>query len=721
MKACFGRRLAAHLRRPRLELLEDRRVPSASPPVPSSFFFYDGDSAAFAIDNAGHLDGSGNFVSTPFFIAAGVQTGAAAAGNTVFVRRYDSGQNVVSTVPVASAGVQQGDVAAASDAAGDFIVAWLYGQTVNGVTTEGVEAQRFAAPSNPQDAPTPVGPPIQLLGPGSGFAPSGVSVAMNKDGTFVLTEESVQTASVNGLFTFTDQAEVQAFSASGAPTSAVIPLNTPSLPNGGFALARPAVAMDDAADFVVVWNSAGSVVAQRYNLLSGGYAAGSVVNVTSNSRFSGGQSPTVAMDAAGDFTVATSGGVQYFPVSGPPTTINVPFGYPSQAVGMDAQGDVAVAYIANGGPNGYEINVNVYSPDPPGVALTQSIVQAVPLTSAGFFSPGDLFLTMNGAGSFVVGGDLFFITPQGWSGHLFLASASSPPPGLPSPPPSSPSSPSSPPPSSSFTPLPSPTITAPSSGNVNSSSGSGFLVPDVEPTPAALVPTPFLAPSAAAAAPLPLPANPPEAPAPAAGLAAKPAALAGGGPTGRVGDISGAVFLDRNGNGVRDPNEAGVAGLTVFLDMHGDGVFHPGDPYTVTNAKGEYVFQNLPLNRTYQVRPVRQQYMVQTYPQKDAAHVVQLSDDHPAETDVTFGTVPFRPAAPPVRPAGAPETDSAAPQGKSDGDQSRNDVPPEGRDAAFGEGPFWRPAGLPLALVGFFALRFDRRRRADRRRFAPPT
>jgi uncharacterized repeat protein (TIGR01451 family) len=265
-----------------------------------------------------------------------------------------------------------------------------------------------------------------------------------------------------------------------------------------------------------------------------------------------------------------------------------------------------------------------------------------------------------------------------------------------------------------------------SSSSSSSSANAPFLVTALRPTAGgagngALV-LPFgLATSLSPAGLVPLTTVPPGAIPAAVETATVAANLAGGGSVPRVGDISGAIFLDRNGNGIRDPGEPGVAGQTVFIDMHGDGVFHLGDPYTVTNARGEYVFQNLPINRTYQVRPVKQQYMVQTYPQKDAAHVVQLSDDHPTETDVTFGTVPFRPAAPPVRPvgdSGEPMAPQPAPPpadpGQSGRDQSRN-------DAAFGEGSFWRPAALPLALVGFFALRFDRRRRTTGRGFRPPS
>jgi uncharacterized repeat protein (TIGR01451 family) len=290
----------------------------------------------------------------------------------------------------------------------------------------------------------------------------------------------------------------------------------------------------------------------------------------------------------------------------------------------------------------------------------------------------------------------------------------------------SPSDTSSPPVVSSFS-----SSSSPSSGS-SSSANAPLLVTALRPTAVGSGNGVFIPPInqgflTGFAGPLPPLVAPPESPSGAGASATVTAALSGGGSVSRAGEISGQVFLDPKGSGVREPGGPGVAGLQVFIDVHGDGTYHPDDPYTVTNDKGEYVFHNLLVNRTYQVRPVRQQYMVQTYPLQDAAQVVPLSDDHPSQTGVNFSTVPFRPAAPRVLPvgnSGAPSTPQQSPApadpGKSNGDQSRNDLPPGGRDEAFGEGPFWRPAALPLALAGFFALRLDRRRRTDRRRFAPP-
>jgi hypothetical protein len=200
----------------------------------------------------------------------------------------------------------------------------------------------------------------------------------------------------------------------------------------------------------------------------------------------------------------------------------------------------------------------------------------------------------------------------------------------------------------------------------------------------------------------------------------------------RPGDISGVVYLDDNANGVREPGERGLAGQKVFIDLDGDGRPGPGEPITVTNERGEYLFRGLPLNRTYQVRQQKPQFILQTYPNRDGPNEVRLSDDRPSAIDVNFGAVPVRPARPPIRPARTPEKDlppgpptpsqpvkPADAPGTPDNRESRNDAPPPGAsDAVFQAGTFWRAAAVPVALLAGAALGRDgsRRRAAGRRR-----
>ena len=77
--------------------------------------------------------------------------------------------------------------------------------------------------------------------------------------------------------------------------------------------------------------------------------------------------------------------------------------------------------------------------------------------------------------------------------------------------------------------------------------------------------------------------------------------------------ISGVVFADSNKNGVRDPLENGLAGITVYLDLNNNGALDPTDLQTVTsenlyytptvNEAGSYSFSHL-ASGTYAVRQV---------------------------------------------------------------------------------------------------------------------
>jgi hypothetical protein len=83
----------------------------------------------------------------------------------------------------------------------------------------------------------------------------------------------------------------------------------------------------------------------------------------------------------------------------------------------------------------------------------------------------------------------------------------------------------------------------------------------------------------------------------------------GGGNSGRplpplpappAGRIEGSHFDDLNGNGLRDPGEPGLPGITTFLDLNGNGRLDPEEPSTVSDASGNFRFSNLPPG-TYRV------------------------------------------------------------------------------------------------------------------------
>lgn len=59
------------------------------------------------------------------------------------------------------------------------------------------------------------------------------------------------------------------------------------------------------------------------------------------------------------------------------------------------------------------------------------------------------------------------------------------------------------------------------------------------------------------------------------------------------GIISGTVFVDSDGNGVRDGGEAASVGRTVFLDQDDDGVKDTTEPSSISNSSGAYSFGGL--------------------------------------------------------------------------------------------------------------------------------
>jgi hypothetical protein len=55
--------------------------------------------------------------------------------------------------------------------------------------------------------------------------------------------------------------------------------------------------------------------------------------------------------------------------------------------------------------------------------------------------------------------------------------------------------------------------------------------------------------------------------------------------------VSGTVFADANGNGVRDAGENGVNGVRVYLDTNGNGVRDLGEPSAVTSSRLSVSFE----------------------------------------------------------------------------------------------------------------------------------
>jgi subtilisin family serine protease len=79
------------------------------------------------------------------------------------------------------------------------------------------------------------------------------------------------------------------------------------------------------------------------------------------------------------------------------------------------------------------------------------------------------------------------------------------------------------------------------------------------------------------------------------------------------GDITGRVYSDNNGNGVFDTGEPTLSGWTVYLDANNNGVHDGGELSRVTDAQGDYAFDDL-TPQQYVVRTVLPAGYVQTSP-----------------------------------------------------------------------------------------------------------
>jgi hypothetical protein len=87
-----------------------------------------------------------------------------------------------------------------------------------------------------------------------------------------------------------------------------------------------------------------------------------------------------------------------------------------------------------------------------------------------------------------------------------------------------------------------------------------------------------------------------------------------------LGAVSGSVFHDINGNGIRDANEPALANATVFLDQNGNGALDPGELWAVSSgpkgvdaATGTYLINHVPAG-SYTLRQLLPAGWTQTSP-----------------------------------------------------------------------------------------------------------
>lgn len=109
----------------------------------------------------------------------------------------------------------------------------------------------------------------------------------------------------------------------------------------------------------------------------------------------------------------------------------------------------------------------------------------------------------------------------------------------------------------------------------------------------------------------------------------------------QLGSISGQKFNDINGNGIKDPGEVGLSGVTIYLDKNLNNILDVGDTSTITDANGNYLFNNLTVgtyhNNSYAVKEVVPTGWTQTYPVGNT-HYVSITSGVGA-TNVDFGNV----------------------------------------------------------------------------------
>ncbi|MBP3960447.1 hypothetical protein J8F10_34910 [Gemmata sp. G18] len=96
------------------------------------------------------------------------------------------------------------------------------------------------------------------------------------------------------------------------------------------------------------------------------------------------------------------------------------------------------------------------------------------------------------------------------------------------------------------------------------------------------------------------------------------------------GSISGTKYLDVSGNGLNktagtnSPADTPLAGVTIYLDLDNDGRLDAGEPETVTDANGNYLFTGL-ASKTYYVREVVPEGYIRTGPVLTDNYAVSVS------------------------------------------------------------------------------------------------
>lgn len=313
--------------------------------------------------------------------------GSGAGDDGIFARLYNSagvaqgGQFIVNSYTTGG----QTRPAAAMDADGDFVIAWMGEGALDFPLTSGIYARRFDETGTAQGDQFKVNTYTR----NSQLEPA---VAMNGNGDFVVVWDS---SGQDGDFA---SVHAQRFNAAGVAQGSEIQVNTYTTSQQWF----PGVGMDADGDFVVAWESFGQdgdssgIYAQRFS--SSGVPVGNEFQVstytTSNQR-----DPFVAMSDGGAFVIAWESNLQ-----------------DGQNLGVYAR-----AYDASGTPEATEFRVNTYTTNSQqrvSVALDASGDAVITWHSPGDGSGDGVYArlytqsTGGGAPSVIASGFLYQTAPQ---------------------------------------------------------------------------------------------------------------------------------------------------------------------------------------------------------------------------------------------------------------------------------------------------------------------
>lgn len=105
-------------------------------------------------------------------------------------------------------------------------------------------------------------------------------------------------------------------------------------------------------------------------------------------------------------------------------------------------------------------------------------------------------------------------------------------------------------------------------------------------------------------------------------------------------EISGTVFRDSNGDGIRAPQEIGLSSWRIYIDANNNNNFDPTEVSTLTDASGNFTLRGRLGPAQVLVRAVTQTGYSQSIPSNGAGYNVTLVDSSQAVSGLLFGEKP---------------------------------------------------------------------------------